>query len=253
MKIKKALFYLALCFSFVTILAAISGKFSVSAAENYEMKVLELVNEQRAAYGLSALEWSDAAYQVAQTRANEVLTTFSHTRPNGTYFSTAFTEAGINYTFAAENIAYGYTTPESVVSAWMASDSHRANILSANVTYLGVAMVTGGANSPAWAQEFFSGTAPSYSYNDYEEPPLETSEPTPAPTPTSTPDDTYYDDYNQADYNNNWYYTHQYQSSNEYYSAFPKYQPDEWNTNLQSKIPDDRLVVWYDGFTFCTE
>jgi uncharacterized protein YkwD len=39
---------------------------------------------------------------------------------------------------AAENIAGGFQTPDSVVTAWMGSAGHRANILNAGYEHLGV-------------------------------------------------------------------------------------------------------------------
>ncbi|MDR2530665.1 MAG: CAP domain-containing protein [Oscillospiraceae bacterium] len=135
---------------------------AVRAADPIELRVLELVNEERAERGLDPLIWSDDAYNAALIRAAEVLQSFSHTRTNNTQFSTVFAEVGIRYTYAAENIAYGYTSAESVVEAWMNSAGHRANILSTNVKYMAVAVRVGGTYSPAWAQEFYSGTpAPS--------------------------------------------------------------------------------------------
>ena len=39
---------------------------------------------------------------------------------------------------AGENIAYGYDTPRALVSAWMHSKGHRANILSRHFNRIGV-------------------------------------------------------------------------------------------------------------------
>jgi uncharacterized protein YkwD len=69
---------------------------------------------------------------VCELRTTELTSYYSHTRPDGTKFSTAFKEKGINYTVCGENIAYGknmFKTPEEVFQAWMDSPSHRENIL----------------------------------------------------------------------------------------------------------------------------
>ena len=91
--------------------------------------------------------------QAAQVRARESAQSFSHTRPDGSSFSTALTEAGVSYIRSGENIAYGQTTPQQVVQAWMDSAGHRANILDAGFTHIGVghAVVNGTAY---WAQLF---------------------------------------------------------------------------------------------------
>lgn len=77
----------------------------------------------------------------AKIRANEILKSFSHTRPDGRAFSTALNEAGATYSGAGENIAKGQRTPEEVVNAWMNSAGHRANILNSKYKYLGVGCV----------------------------------------------------------------------------------------------------------------
>ena len=86
-------------------------------------------------------------------RAKESAQSFSHTRPNGSSFSTALTEAGVSYRTAGENIAYGQSTPQQVMNAWMNSSGHRANILHANYTTIGVGYTV--INGTAyWAQLF---------------------------------------------------------------------------------------------------
>ncbi|MBR2563318.1 MAG: serine protease, partial [Paenibacillus sp.] len=56
---------------------------------------------------------------------------------------------GVTYSYAGENIAKGQKTPQEVVTAWMNSVGHRANILSKNFTHIGVGYYNG-----YWAQEF---------------------------------------------------------------------------------------------------
>ena len=120
---------------------------------DFAAQVAALVNAARAEYGLSALTVDAKVQQAAQVRARESAQSFSHTRPDGSSFSTALTEAGVSYTRSGENIAYGQTTPQQVVQAWMDSAGHRANILDAGFTHIGVgyAVVNGTAY---WAQLF---------------------------------------------------------------------------------------------------
>ena len=104
----------------------------------YGLRITELVNEHRAAAGLAPVTYSAKLSEAAQVRAVEIEKSFSHTRPDGRYFSTIFAEHGISYRYAGENIAWGQKSPEEVVSAWMNSAGHRANILNAKFTELGV-------------------------------------------------------------------------------------------------------------------
>jgi uncharacterized protein YkwD len=71
--------------------------------------------------------------------------------------------ANAGYTFTGyrswswgENIAAGYSTPESVVAGWMASSGHRANILNAGYRDLGVGIVqkSGSRYGYYWVQDF---------------------------------------------------------------------------------------------------
>lgn len=107
-------------------------------AQVYGIRITELVNEHRAAAGLSPVAYSAELSEAAQTRAYEIEKSFSHTRPDGRYFSTALKDFGISYRYAGENIAWGQKSPEEVVTAWMNSEGHRANILSKSFTKLGV-------------------------------------------------------------------------------------------------------------------
>lgn len=120
---------------------------------NFASEVVRLVNVERAKNGLSALSVSTGVQQAAQVRAAEQVKSFSHTRPNGTSCFTALTEAGVSYRGAGENIAYGQQTPAAVMNSWMNSSGHRANILNANFTTIGVGytVING---TPYWAQMF---------------------------------------------------------------------------------------------------
>ncbi|MCD7948120.1 MAG: CAP domain-containing protein [Oscillospiraceae bacterium] len=119
----------------------------------YETEVVALVNEARAQYGLSALTASKDLSDLARTKSQDMSSNnyFSHTSPT---YGTAFDmlkAAGITYKYAGENIAYGYATPAAVVTGWMNSEGHRANILSASYTQIGVGYV---ADGNYWTQIF---------------------------------------------------------------------------------------------------
>ena len=76
---------------------------------------------------------------------------FAHESPTyGTPFE-MMKSFGITYRAAGENIARGYRTPEAVVEAWMNSEGHRANILSAKYTKIGIGYV---ADGNYWTQMF---------------------------------------------------------------------------------------------------
>ncbi len=76
---------------------------------------------------------------------------FSHQSPTyGSPFD-MMKQFGITYRTAGENIAMGQSTPQAVVNAWMNSEGHRANILNASFTQIGMGYV---ADGHYWTQQF---------------------------------------------------------------------------------------------------
>jgi uncharacterized protein YkwD len=111
---------------------------SNTGISSYASEVLRLVNIERSKAGLSALTTNSTLTAAANKRAQETKQSFSHTRPNGTSAFTVLGEYGISYRAAGENIAYGQRTPQEVVTGWMNSPGHRANILNSNFGKIGI-------------------------------------------------------------------------------------------------------------------
>lgn len=119
-----------------------SSNGSTGSTSSAAQAVLSQVNAARAQNGLSALTLDANMNRAANVRAAELAQSFSHTRPNGSRGLTALSEAGVSYRAAGENIAAGQQTAQAVVSAWMNSSGHRANILSTKFSRMGVGQVT---------------------------------------------------------------------------------------------------------------
>ena len=117
-------------------------------------EVVRLVNEERAKAGLPALTVDRGAASAAQVRAKEIERSFSHTRPDGSSFNSALTEAGVNFRGAGENIAYGQNSPEKVMEGWMNSSGHRSNILNSSYTSIGVGHYQNASGVNYWTQLF---------------------------------------------------------------------------------------------------
>lgn len=96
---------------------------------------LSAVNQYRASNGLPALAWNDSLYASAQVRAQELVTLFSHTRPNGESCFTAMS----GFSTYAENIAMGYPTASAVADGWYNSEGHRSNMLNGSFTDAAIA------------------------------------------------------------------------------------------------------------------
>ena len=123
-----------------------------TSASGYAQQVLDLVNRERAANGLSSLTLDDTLSRYAAVKSQDMHDNgyFSHTSPTyGSPFD-MMKSFGISYTYAGENIAMGYSTPEAVVTAWMNSAGHRANILSSNFTAMGIGYVADGGYWTQW-------------------------------------------------------------------------------------------------------
>lgn len=121
---------------------------------SFASQVLKLVNAERAKGGVSALTMSQQLTAPANERAKEIVQQFSHTRPNGTQWSTVLDEYNISVSTAGENLAYGYNTPEAVVDGWMNSPGHRANIMNPNFHKIGIGVYD--KNGTIYCTQLFS-------------------------------------------------------------------------------------------------
>ena len=123
------------------------------AVRSYETEVIRLVNVQRAQNGLAPLAENWELSRVARWKSQDMSSNgyFSHNSPTyGTPFQ-MMRSFGLTYRSAGENIAYGQRTPAAVMEAWMNSSGHRANILSASYTQIGVGYC---ASGHYWTQMF---------------------------------------------------------------------------------------------------
>lgn len=124
-----------------------------TSVRDFETQVIRLVNEQRALNGLEPLKENWELSRVARYKSQDMADSgyFSHTSPTyGSPFE-MIKNFGLSYRTAGENIAYGQRTPQAVVDAWMNSSGHRANILNASFTQIGVGYV---ASGHYWTQMF---------------------------------------------------------------------------------------------------
>ncbi len=120
---------------------------------SFEEQVAALVNKERAAKGLAPLTPDAKLSNVARIKSQDMRDNhyFSHTSPTyGSPFE-MMKSFGITYKTAGENIAMGYSNPEKVMQGWMNSSGHRANILNASFTRIGVGYA---ADGHYWTQQF---------------------------------------------------------------------------------------------------
>jgi len=107
----------------------------------WEREVLSLVNQERVRNGLPKLTWGDTCTEAAEIRAEELVKLYSHTRPDGSAWSTACDNPNSGAaSVEGENLVVGNSavSPETAVAAWMNSEKHRENILNPDYTKLAV-------------------------------------------------------------------------------------------------------------------
>ena len=114
------------------------------SVSGYAEQVVALVNAERDNAGLGNVSATSSLNQAAQKRAEEIVSSFAHSRPDGRDCFTVFGEYGVTYMAAGENIAAGQGSPSAVMYSWMNSPGHRANILNASFTKIGVGYVSSG-------------------------------------------------------------------------------------------------------------
>ncbi|MEK0315307.1 CAP domain-containing protein [Cohnella sp. 56] len=118
---------------------------------DFAAQVVNIVNQERAKAGLSALKTDAKLTTVADAKAKDMYSNnyFDHNSPTyGSPFD-MMKQFGVTYSYAGENIAKGQRSPTEVMTAWMNSAGHKANIMNANFKSIGVAYYNG-----EWVQEF---------------------------------------------------------------------------------------------------
>lgn len=124
----------------------------------FEKQVFDIVNTERAKAGCPAVTSDDRLVAAARGHSADMAARnyFSHTTPEGVEFATRITNAGYRWSGAGENIAKGQRTPESVMTAWMNSSGHKANILNCGFKQLGVGVAADAGGTLVWTQDFAS-------------------------------------------------------------------------------------------------
>lgn len=130
---------------------------------DFEQQVVELVNQERAAFSLPPLKRNEELDQAARYHSTDLGQDnyFDHDtydREGETLYFVCLWWQRIQSYYGgvrAENIAAGYMTPEAVVAAWMGSSGHRQNILSSYSNEVGVGYFQGeGGYSTYWTLDF---------------------------------------------------------------------------------------------------
>lgn len=131
---------------------------------DFELDVLALVNNRRATGATCGDDVMPAVSAVgidgALTCAARIHSVdmdargfFSHSNPDGLQPWDRMDSAGYRWRAAGENIAFGQPNPEEVMSDWMGSPGHCANIMSPNFIHIGIGFY---GDATMWTQAFGS-------------------------------------------------------------------------------------------------
>ena len=120
-------------------------------------------NSARTADKLPTLTMDPLLQAAAQEKANDMAAKgyFAHTSPTGVTPWYWFTNVGYYFSYAGENLAVNFSDSQDVTTAWLNSPEHRANILDAHFTQIGMAVAQGTYNgqSATYVVELFGAPA----------------------------------------------------------------------------------------------
>lgn len=108
-------------------------------------EVIRLTNEKRAANGLAPLSHNPTLSSAALAKGADMINKdyWAHVAPDGTQPWKFFTDFGYRYRYAGENLARDFSNAASAVDAWMASPTHKENLLSSKYKEIGIGVIEG--------------------------------------------------------------------------------------------------------------
>lgn len=125
--------------------------------EAWESQMLARINSERSAVGASPLAICNTLRTAAQNHSADQAAhnTMTHTGSDGSTLTTRANRAGYTGWIAlGENVAYGYGTVDAVMTGWMNSPGHRANLLDTGFTHVGLGQAAGSGGALYWTQDF---------------------------------------------------------------------------------------------------
>lgn len=140
--------YNKISLSFITILFILINFNYTLASPINSQTLINLTNKSRMEYGDNPLKVNAKLTQAAESKAKDMLTNdyFEHYSPLGKSPWSFIKSAGYDYVMAGENLAMDFKTSEGIHNAWMASESHKDNIIKKDYEEIGIVAVSGDFN-----------------------------------------------------------------------------------------------------------
>ena len=125
---------------------------AVAPVSDVQTSVVQSVNQHRGSAGHAPLAIDGRLTAAAQSHSDDLARrqTMSHTGSGGSDGGQRIGDAGYQWSTWGENVAAGQSTPTEVMSAWLASPGHRANILNGGFSNIGVAATKGSNGVVYW-------------------------------------------------------------------------------------------------------
>jgi uncharacterized protein YkwD len=137
--------------------ALVAGCTPAATTKPWVGNMLDEINADRAAAGAPPLALCTTLGTAAQGHSDDqaATNTMTHTGSNGSDIGSRADAAGYTgWTALGENVAMGYSTVDTVMTAWMNSPGHRANLLNATYHDVGLAESFASDGTPYWTQDF---------------------------------------------------------------------------------------------------
>ena len=132
---------------------------AVAPVSDVQDSVVQSVNHHRGVAGRAPLAVDARLTAAARSHSDDLARrqTMSHVGTGGTDGGQRISSAGFGWSTWGENVAAGQSTPAEVMSAWLASSGHRANILHGGVSHIGVAATKGANGVVYWTMVIAAG------------------------------------------------------------------------------------------------
>ncbi len=134
------------------------GNPSLELSDAFDQQLFDIVNAERKQRELSILEWSQDAANTAYNHSRDMAENqyFNHVNLEGASPFDRLAQDNIQFTLAAENLAFGQKSSIYAHQGLMNSEGHRENVLLTDVTYLGVGVSFDTSNQPYYTQLFYA-------------------------------------------------------------------------------------------------
>lgn len=126
-----------------------------TGGEKWEREVFRLTNEFRQGKRLPPLTLNENLTTAARSHAYRMAEEEDLSHTLGGLPSVRIVRFGYtNWSWCAENIAWGQRSPDEAMESWIGSPGHRANLLSGHAVDIGVGVMYSRSGEPFWCQLF---------------------------------------------------------------------------------------------------